>query len=224
MAEAEAAAQASGAARARTEGAAAEPPPAGPLPSGRHRLTRAQVVGSQRMRMFAAMAEAMLEQGYAGTSVADIIRGAGVSRETFYQQFRSKQDCFVQALDAATEDLAGVLDPPEGPAAAPSETFRALLGRYLDALAERPALARLFLVEVYAAGPEAIERRQANQRRFADTIAALFGADTEDRRFACAALVAATAQLVTARLVSNDLDGLRALEAPLATLATRLLD
>ena len=49
------------------------------------------------------MAEAMAEQGYAATPVADVLQRAGVSRETFYQQFRSKQDCFIAAYELAAD-------------------------------------------------------------------------------------------------------------------------
>ncbi|MDI3417718.1 TetR/AcrR family transcriptional regulator [Streptomyces luteolus] len=215
-----------------------------PLPSGRHRLAREQVVASQRVRMLMAMAEAMQEKGYVGTPVAEIIRRAGVSRETFYQQFRSKQDCFIQSLDAAAELLVQLMegrrdvtpdaepsdDEPSGPEpsdadadAEPVEAFRTLLHIYLRTLAEHPALARLFLVEIYAVGPEAIERRNAIHGRFRDTIADIFGAHSAEQRFACEALVAAIAQLVDVRLVADDLDGLRALEDPLVTLAARML-
>ncbi|MEV5482534.1 MULTISPECIES: TetR/AcrR family transcriptional regulator [Streptomyces] len=208
----------------------------GSLPSGRHRLSREQVVASQRKRMLTATAEAMRDNGYAGTSVAEIIRRAGVSRETFYQQFRSKEDCFIQALEAATRQLAGVLEVAWPPAAGsseaagpvdPAKTFRRLLRLYLRTLTEHSACARLFLVEVYAAGPEAMARRMEGQRWFADAIAAIFhtrgegGAD--ERRFDCEALVAAAAHLVTAHLVADDLEGLRALEDPLVRLAVRLL-
>ncbi|MCK7625110.1 TetR/AcrR family transcriptional regulator [Streptomyces sp. RS10V-4] len=213
----------------------------GPLPSGRHRLSREEVVASQRLRMLTATADAMRAKGYAGTSVADIIRRAGVSRETFYQQFRSKEDCFVQALDAATDQLAALLaaarQPPDGSPgpAGPEETFRRLLRRYLHALAEHSAFARLFLVEVYAAGSEAMARRMRWQGWFADGIAEIFpagsgsgsgsgsGDGAEERRFACEAVVAAAAHLVTVRLVADDLAGLRALEDPLVRLAVRLL-
>ncbi|POX42382.1 TetR/AcrR family transcriptional regulator [Streptomyces sp. Ru73] len=217
-----------------------------PLPRGRHGLSRAEVVASQRMRMLTATAEAMRDLGYARTSVAEVIRRAGVSRETFYQQFRSKEDCFVQALDAATEQLAGLLEeawrpagsPEEGRPAAPADVFRRLVHLYLRTLAEHSAFARLFLVEVYAAGPAAMDRRMEWQRRFADAIAEIFrtaeeeqqpgvdapsGSGADERRFHCEALVAAAAQLVTARLVADDLDGLCALEDPLVRLAARLL-
>ncbi len=200
-----------------------EQPPEGPLPSGRHRLSRAEVVASQRVRMLWAMAEAVQEKGYAATPVAEIIRRAGVSRETFYQQFRSKQDCFIQALDAATEVVTGRLELPADPDRAPRETLRELLHLYLHTLAEHPSLARLFLVEVYAAGPEAMARRRESQRQFADAIAEIFQVSSAEQRFGCEALVAATAQLVTAYLVADDLDGLRGLEEQLTGLATRIL-
>ncbi|MCF3144122.1 TetR/AcrR family transcriptional regulator [Streptomyces platensis] len=218
---------------AESRGNAARP---GPLPSGRHHLSREQVVTSQRLRMLTATAEAMKDKGYVGTSVAEIIRRAGVSRETFYQQFRSKEDCFVQALDAATKQLAGLLEaawqsaagsPEATRPAPPEEIFRRLLHLYLRTLTEQSAFARLFLVEVYAAGPEAMAIRMEWQRWFADAIAEIFhvggegGAD--ERSFGCEALVAAAAQLVTAHLVADDLTGLRRLEDPLVRLAVRLL-
>src|SRR5215510_7200104 len=84
------------------------------LPRGRHRLSRAEVVASQRQRMLLAIAAAMADKGYAGTSVADVIARAGVSRETFYQQFSSKLDCFMSAFDAAGEVLLARLDETAG--------------------------------------------------------------------------------------------------------------
>lgn len=209
--------------------ASVDPPPTRPLPSGRHRLAREQVIASQRVRMLKAMAEAMQEKGYIGTPVAEIIRRAGVSRETFYQQFRSKRDCFIQALDATADLLTPLMEVPEKAAGAggadrePATAFRALLHLYLHTLAERPALARLFLVEIYAVGPEAIGRCNAIQARFRDAVADIFDAQSDDQRFACEALVAALARLVDTRLVADDLDGLRALEEPLVGLAGRML-
>src|SRR5207248_674090 len=71
------------------------------LPRGPHKLSREAVVRSQRARLIRAMAEAMAERGYANTSVADVLGRARVSRETFYQQFSSKQDCFIAAYEEA---------------------------------------------------------------------------------------------------------------------------
>jgi AcrR family transcriptional regulator len=42
------------------------------------------VLASQRGRMLGAMADAVASKGYAATTVADVVAGAGVSRKTFY--------------------------------------------------------------------------------------------------------------------------------------------
>ncbi|GAB2525087.1 TetR/AcrR family transcriptional regulator [Nocardia heshunensis] len=194
------------------------------LPRGRHGLPRETVVAAQRDRILLAMAEAMTENGYVGTPVAAVIKRAGVSRETFYEQFRSKEDCFEAAYERAVElMLTGVLAATgaEFDGETRTERMGRLLGAYLDALAGQPAYARLFLVEVYAVGTEAIARRTQMQETFVAMVADVLGADTESQRFACQTLVAALSAMVTARIAVGDLDGLRALRAPLLDLVRR---
>lgn len=198
----------------------------GRLPRGRHRLSRDHVVRSQRERMLRAMADTMVDRGYVGTSVAEVIRRAGVSRETFYQQFSSKQDCFVATYDAAVAVLLHRTDDPaRQPAAgrAPIEQFSHLLGRYLDALVGEPAFARVFLIEVYAAGPAAVARRARAQALFAEALIDIFGASAPSDRFACETLVAAISSMVTTKLAASDLDGLRALQLPIVELVARAI-
>src|ERR1700721_2340996 len=71
------------------------------LPRGRHGLPREQVLASQRGRMLQAIAEAVADKGYARVTVADVISRAGVSRETFYEQFEDKEAAFPRARGAA---------------------------------------------------------------------------------------------------------------------------
>ncbi len=197
------------------------------LPRGNHGLTREQVVTSQRERIVRALAETMAEKGYVRTTVADVLRAAGVSRETFYQQFSSKDDCFLQAHERAVEMLmAGIAATLDGDPPSRAGTLRRAeraLGAYLDALAAEPAFARLFLLEIYAAGPDALERRAQYQRQFTELVCRLVGARTAEQRFASEALVAATSSMVTTRLAAGDIDGLRALRRPLAALGARML-
>jgi AcrR family transcriptional regulator len=188
------------------------------LPRGRHGLSRDEVVRSQRERMLRAMAETMAVQGYARTSVADVLRAAGVSRETFYEQFASKEACFVAAYDAAAAVLLARIPGDGGAGEDPVEAFDRGIGAYLDSLAAEPAFARLFLVEVWAAGPEALARREQLQAAFVDRLAPALGARD---RFAVEALVAAIAQMVAARLATGDVEGLRALRAPLTELVAQ---
>jgi AcrR family transcriptional regulator len=195
------------------------------LPRGRHRLSRAVVVRSQRERLLLAMADAVAEHGYAKTTVADVLRRARVSRETFYEQFANKEECFLAAYDAAAAIVAGEL-AGEGDSLVQGdldETLDRLLGRYLAALASEPAIARTFLVEVYAAGPQALARRVQVQQRFVDFVAALAGVEDGRQRFACEALVAAVTGLVTQRICAGRGAELEELREPLRGLAAGTL-
>jgi AcrR family transcriptional regulator len=196
------------------------------LPRGRHGLSREEVVASQRTRILRALAETMAERGFVATSVAEVLRAAGVSRETFYQQFTSKEDCFMAAYDEAVAIVLagmGASVAGDGEALGRLERLDQALGSYLETIAGEPAFARVFLLEVYAAGPAALERRAEAQQRFVAMLTALLGVSAPDDRFLVEALVAATSSLVTSRLAANDLDGLRGLREPLVGLTNKLL-
>src|ERR1700676_4290834 len=127
------------------------PPVANRLPRGRHGLPREQVLASQRGRCLAAIAEAVAEHGFARATVADVIRRAGVSRETFYEQFADKEDCFLAALDAGANLLLAILaagvPEPAGEPPDPLQQLDRMLQAYLVALAESVAFARAFLID-----------------------------------------------------------------------------
>ncbi len=197
------------------------------LPRGRHGLPREEVIASQRERILSAMAEAMVESGYVGTSVAAILKRAGVSRETFYEQFRSKEDCFEAAHERAVElliaNIANAIHDDARDSAGPSDPDRiaSILEAYFDGLIAEPAYARLYLVEVYAVGSKAIARRAQLQESFVAMIADVLDARTDQQRFACRTLAAAISAMVTARVAVDDLSGLRALREPLLDLVRR---
>jgi AcrR family transcriptional regulator len=193
------------------------------LPRGKHGLSREEVHFSQRLRMLTAMGAAIGEKGYAATSVADVIRGAGVSRETFYEHFANKEACFLAAFDAGVDSLATTMRSALGDEGdEPLERLDRAVGAYLDALAHGPAFARAFLIEVYAAGPDAIARRMELQQRFVDTVAGVLHAQTEDDRFACEALVAALGAMVTGRVAAGNAAALPQLREPIMGLVGRL--
>jgi AcrR family transcriptional regulator len=199
------------------------------LPRGRHGLSREEVHASQRGRMLVAMAAAVADKGYVHTTVADVLGGAGVSRETFYEHFRDKETCFLAAFDAASELLAAGLAHAVGEAGDPDDPddrfarLEAALGTYLDLMAQQRALARTFLIDVYGAGPEALARRVEVMDRFVDLVAGIVGAEGEDR-FACEAIVASISSMVTMRVASGEQASLPALREPIMGLARRLLE
>ncbi len=174
--------------------------------------------------MLRAMAEAVSERGFVRTPVAEVLRRAGVSRETFYQHFANKEECFLAAYDDGVMRLLVTIGGPLGEAGAdPLDRLDEALRRYLAALAAEPALARTFLVEVYAAGPDALERRVAVQARFAEAVAGVVGAETPDERFTCEALVAAISALVTQRVCTGATRSLEELHEPLSRHARHVL-
>lgn len=193
------------------------------LPRGRHKLSRADVADRQRARILTALAEVLTERGYVNTPVGAVIERAGVSRETFYEQFTSKQDCFIAALEQAVAGLAITVEPRVVAPGRELERFDAMVSRYLDTLAAAPATARLFLIETYAAGPQPMQRRLELQAQFVDGIAALFGATSPAQRLVCEALLGALIALVTARFVAGDIAGLAAVRAPVVELAAATL-
>lgn len=137
------------------------------LPRGRHGLPREAVTESQRTRIHRAMIEVVSERGYPETRVVDVIGVAGVSRKTFYELFDSKEDCFLAAYDILLGNLIGEAgDAFESTAGAWPERIRAALETLLEHLADHPAEARFAIVEVLAAGPKALARRDAALRQF----------------------------------------------------------
>jgi AcrR family transcriptional regulator len=144
------------------------------LPRGPHQLAREEVLASQRARMLDAMAHAVAAKGYAATTVADVVGGAGVSRKTFYEHFQDKEDCFLAAFDAGVQVLVDTVERATLEAEGEwRRHIRAGVRAYLGALAAAPDFARTFLIEVLAAGPRALERRAEVHARFAELLRTL---------------------------------------------------
>ncbi|NKZ03175.1 TetR/AcrR family transcriptional regulator [Actinomadura latina] len=161
------------------------------------------------------MAAAMAEKGYVGTSVEDVLKRARVSRQSFYGLFSSKLDCFMAAFDKASELLILRLEGAVAGEGDPAARFERVVTAYLEALASEPGYARLFLVEVYAAGPEAIRRRSEIQQDLADALVGLMGVSGRAAEFACQVVVAAVSSMVTPAVAAGDMEALRAVGPPI---------
>ena len=195
------------------------------LPRGRHGLSRAEVKASQRGRMLEACLRVVAEKGYMRFTVADVLGAAGVSRETFYEQFRDKEDCFLAAYELSVEAVLAAMsaaDPGDG-MRDPLERYDRMIAGYLRLMSQEGGYARVFLVDVYAAGERALRRRREVIDRFTEVVADLVGARTAADRFACEALVAAVSSLVTVRVAAGDLDEIPKLRRPIMDVARRLL-
>lgn len=132
------------------------------LPKGPHGLSRAEVRASQRQRILDAALDVVGERGYAATTVGQITAAAGVSRTTFYEQFKSRQDAFLTAYDEFGERFLG--DIARGDGATPGEALRGAAERLVDWGRRRPHACRAFLVEIHAAGEEGLQHRDRTMR------------------------------------------------------------
>jgi AcrR family transcriptional regulator len=125
---------------------------------------------SQRIRLLEAVIDVAARVGYAEMAVADVIAVANVSRKTFYEHFRDKEDCFLAAYEFVSNRVldrlvADALQHREG---APRR--RAQVTGFLQALADDPLVARAFMVDVLGGGPRTLRRREALNARFGDAI------------------------------------------------------
>jgi AcrR family transcriptional regulator len=161
------------------------------LPRGRHGLPREAVADSQRARILAAMIDVVAARGYTDTRVVDVIGAAGVSRKTFYELFDSKEDCFLAAYDILLGRVIGDVEAAFALQAAEPwpERIETGLRVVLGYLAAHPEEARFALIEVLAAGPRALARRDATLRRFTGFVEAGRPGSTVD-------LPASTAQTI----------------------------
>jgi AcrR family transcriptional regulator len=136
------------------------------LPRGPHRLSREQVENHQRERIIAAMIAAAGTKGYGSTTIGDITRRARVSRDTFYEQFANKEACLLAAYDATTRELldemvaAGTSQPNY------VEGIRDGVRAYLRFWSERADAARVWSLDILAAGEEALIHRERTLESF----------------------------------------------------------
>lgn len=141
------------------------------LPSGRHNLPREFVVTSQRDRLLDAMAQSCAEKRYAEVSVADIVATARVSRSTFYEIFPDKEACFLAAYDAILgRFVTEVIKARQAPELTWPEQIELGIEASMDFLAAEPAFARMCIVDMFSAGPSALERYLSAVRLIANFV------------------------------------------------------
>ncbi len=142
------------------------PPPPGPLRPSRVRTVKAlsfedrQLPSAPPERLLRALAAVVSEKGYQEAKISEIVERAKTSRRTFYEYFSGKEDAMVAALDSGSAQMLAAALPAfrrggDWPRAV-RDTQRAML----HFAAEEPEYGRLGAVEMYGAGPRALEQRE----------------------------------------------------------------
>lgn len=143
------------------------------LPRGRHAASREVVADSQRRRLIAAMTHVAASKGYTRTTVVDVVAEAGVAKPTFYEHFADKQACLIAAYDAAIEATMSAAAAALSDSGRPAERIENGLGALLDHIAANEDEARIVMIEIIGAGPEAVAHMKATHRALAERYVAL---------------------------------------------------
>lgn len=205
-------------------------PRAEQLPRGRHRLSREDVLRSQRERTLRGMVEVVAERGYAASTITQVVDRAGVSSATFYQLFSDKEDCFLAAYDmGATATYEAMVKASEG-IKDWRELLDAVFTTWLEFLAADLAFTRAYMVEFWAAGDAARERWKARRDRTAGLLKTLHKrARKEDPTIepvsdtVIAAVVGGVNRVVISHVLANDPRPLTALKPELLRFITLAL-
>jgi AcrR family transcriptional regulator len=148
------------------------------LPRGPHAISPEVVAADQRRRLLAALPLVVAEHGFEETTVAQIVKAAKVRRNSFYEQFEDKRDCFGAAYELAQERLLGVVTFRCYTRVGVAERVQVAVAAALELLRSEPAMARLIVVEAPAAGDEILARHHQWLDRYGRMLClAAIGAD-----------------------------------------------
>jgi AcrR family transcriptional regulator len=136
------------------------------LGPGRPRLPEEEVAENHRRRILFATTEAIAEQGYQATTVAEITKLAGIDGRAFYRLFAEKQEVFDAIYESGLQQmLAMVAHAYFARDDWPERIWEAL--RVVTQSAQtNPSGAQIALVAAYAVGTAAVQRVEDSRAAF----------------------------------------------------------
>jgi len=105
-----------------------------------------------RRRLLDGLAASIDERGYRESTVSDIVRHARTSKRTFYDQFSTKEECFVELLAVNNEELVDAIRAAVDPQAQWQEQIRQALVSYVQSIEAKPAITLSWIRELPALG------------------------------------------------------------------------
>lgn len=169
------------------------------------------VSSPKRQRILEGMLEVVGSNGYDVASVRMVLDSTGLYRQAFYDEFADKDACYLEALRFGATRLEAIA----AEAAAGEDEWRAQLRAGLNAvlgtLEEDPASGRALIVEVHAAGAEALAIRSEAMKRlttFIDSARDVASGEAPPP-IAAEGIVAGMHAVVHAKLAAGDDSGYR---------------
>jgi len=181
------------------------------LTGGPHGIPRAVVEEVQRGRLLDALAEVISEEGYLDTTVHKILKRAGISRRTYYELFKDKEDCFLAAYDEAAEHVVKLVRQACAEGGSPERRIENGLRAMLEFGEDEPQVARMCIVEVMAAGANARERRTQTMEQLTQLVAAVLAeryADKDEALLRARVLTGGVHEMVYDALARGQVEGI----------------
>ncbi|MCW2513483.1 MAG: transcriptional regulator [Mycobacterium sp.] len=181
-----------------------------------------------RRRLLDGLAESITERGYRATTVADVVRSAKTSKRTFYDEFASKEECFVELLAANNEDLIAHITTAVDPEATPDDQVHAAVAAYVEHIESRPAITLSWIREAPALGDLARPLNRLAMQHLTDMLVGISGSPGFQRAGLrpisrpLALILLGGLRELTALLVEDDQD-VRGIIEPAVTAARAIL-
>jgi AcrR family transcriptional regulator len=173
-----------------------------------------------RERIMRAVVELSAQRGYAAMATSAIFERAGVSRETFHENFSSRQEAAIAAYDLASLRALGATLGSFQAASDWPAAIHASLWTLLELIAAAPELARLAFVEIGASGASGRERALERLDSFAALLDPGFALTAEPPPRVVGDMIAAGVWgVIEAQAMRGASHELRALTSPLTYFA-----
>jgi AcrR family transcriptional regulator len=167
---------------------------------------------SRREAILIGMLEAVGADGYDAASVRAVLDRTGLYRQAFYDNFSDKGTCYLEAFDFEIARIEAELATAVAAETTWRGKLRSGLATVLELLDAEPDRGRAMVVEVHAAGGEALVKRAEVMRRAVAFIAA--GAEEGSAAapaMASEGVVAGIHAMIHARLATGVSGGFREL-------------
>jgi AcrR family transcriptional regulator len=149
--------------------------------------------------MIDAMLACIGEQGYVATVVADVIAKAVASRKTFYEHFEDKHTCFLAMSDEVIGEWVTRVQSATEDADSHAETVDALVSELFELARQSPPALRVLAVELTAAGPAGMTRRESALQQIAKPLERVLSKDSPDGALQARAIVGAIVRILYTR-------------------------
>jgi AcrR family transcriptional regulator len=136
----------------------------------RDRAVAADAVSAFRRRLLDGLDASIGERGYRDTTVADIVRHARTSKRTFYGEFSSKEECFIELMHTNNEEMIRRIRGSVDREADWEHQIRQAVGAYVDYIGARPAITLTWIREAPALGAVAQPLHRLANRHFTDLL------------------------------------------------------